>query len=130
MANIKSLRMWKDICADTRIYVSKSWLGFKTLAKCASTGSVIDAKKIELSQQEGDSLCRVLHSSTETLLKAVENLHLNETPNGNYILEACVSRDGTYVALLLLQYKQLDYESVTDVLVYEGESAQIISRIL
>ena len=55
---------------------------------------------------------------------------MNETPNGNYILEACVSRDGTYVALLLLQYKQLDYEPVTDVLVYEGESAQIISRIL
>ena len=46
------------------------------------------------------------------------------------MLEACVSRDGTYVALLLLQYKQLDYVPVTDVMVYESENARIISRML
>jgi len=121
--------MWNDICADNRVYISKSWLGLKTTVKSVSTGSVIVAKKIELSLQDGDSLRRVLQSSDEMMLKSLETFHLKETPNGNYMLEACVSRDETYVALLLLQYKQLDYVPVTNVLVYEGENARIISRM-
>ena len=46
MANIKTLQMWKDICADARISVSKSMLGRKTTAVYEPTQSVIDAYTI------------------------------------------------------------------------------------
>ncbi|MBO7637051.1 MAG: hypothetical protein J6S89_10805 [Paludibacteraceae bacterium] len=129
MANIKSLQMWNDICADARVCISKSWFGLKTVVKCASTGSVIEPKKVQLDQQDGDRLQRILRTSSENLTQAVENFHLKESYNGRYILESCVSKDGMYVAMLLLQFKNFDYEPVTDVVVYEGENAKIISQI-
>ncbi len=121
--------MWNDICADARIYISNSWFGLKTIVKCASTGSVIEPKKVQLDQQDGDRLQRILRTSSENLNQAVENFHLKESYNGRYILESCISKDGTYVAMQLLQFKSIDYEPVTDVLIYEGEEAKVISRI-
>lgn len=121
--------MWNDICADSRVYISKSWFGLKTVAKCASTGSVIEPKKVQLDQQDGERLQRILRTSSESLILAVEDFHLKESYNGRYMLECCVSKDETYVAMLLFQFKNFDYEPVSDVVVYEGENAKIISRI-
>lgn len=129
MANIKSLRMWNDICADTRVCISNSWFGLKTVVKCASTGSVIEPKRVQLDLQDGVQLQRILHASSENLAKAVEDFHLKESYNGQYLLETCISKDGTFVAMQLLQFKSIDYEPVTDVLIYEGEEAKVISRI-
>lgn len=129
MANIKSLRMWNDICADTRVCISKSWFGLKTVVKCATTGSVIEPKKVQLNQQDGDRLQRILRASSENLTQAVEDFHLKESYNGHYLLEARVSKDKTYVAMQLLQFKNFDYEAVTTVFIYEGDEAKVISRI-
>ena len=129
MANIKNLQMWNDICADARISISKSMLGLKTTATYVPTQSVIDARTIEYTPQDGDRIRRILESSVNELAKAIGDFRPKEIPNGNYLLEVARSRDGQFVALLLQQFTRMSYEPVTKTLVFEGEAAKVISQL-
>ena len=121
--------MWKDICADARISIEKSMLGLKTTAVYVPTQSIIDARTIEYSPQDGDRLRRILSTQKEDLAKAINGFRPKEVSNGNYKLEIIRSRDGQFVALLLLQFLQMSYEPVTSTLFFEGADAQIISQL-
>ena len=129
MANIKNLQMWNDICTDARISISKSMLGLKTTATYVPTQSVIDARTIEYTPQDGDRIRRILESSVNELAKAIGDFRPKDIPNGNYMLEVARSRDGQFVALLLQQFTRMSYEPVTKTLFFEGESAKVISQL-
>ena len=129
MANIKNLQMWNDICTDARISISKSMLGLKTTATYVPTQSVIDARTIEYTPQDGDQIRRILESPVNELAKAIGDFRPKEVPNGNYMLEVARSRDGQFVALLLQQFTRMSYELVTKTLFFEGESAKVISQL-
>lgn len=129
MAHIKNLQMWKDICADARISISKSMLGLKTTVVYVPTQSVIDARTIEYSPQDGERLRRILSSHNEDLAKEIYGFRPKEVSNGNYKLEIIRSRDGQFVALLLQQFIQMNYEPVTSTQFFEGVDAQIISQL-
>ena len=129
MANIKNLQMWNDICADARISISKSMLSLKTTATYVPTQSVIDARTIEYTPQDGDRIRRILESSVNELAKAIGDFRPKEVPNGNYMLEVVRSRDGQFAALLLQQFTRMSYEPVTKTLFFEGEAAKVISQL-
>ena len=129
MANIKNLQMWNDICADARISISKSVLGLKTTATYVPTQSVLDARTVEYTPQDGDHIRRILEAPVDELAKAIGDFRPKEVPNGNYMLEVAHSRDGQFVALLLQQYTRMSYEPVTKTLFYEGDAAKIISKL-
>ena len=129
MANIKNLQMWKDICADARIRISKSLFGLKVTAVYEPTQSIIDVRTIEYTPQDGDSLRRILSAPREDLGKAIDGFRPKEVPNGNFMLEVACSRDGQFVALLLQQFTRMSYEPVTDTLFFEGNDAQLISQL-
>ncbi len=129
MANIKNLQMWNDICADARISISKSMLGLKTTATYVPTQSVIDARTIEYTPQDGDQIRRILESPVNELAKAIGDFRPKEVPNGNYMLEVVRSRDGQFAALLLQQLTRMSYEPVTKTLFFEGEAAKVISQL-
>ena len=129
MANIKNLQMWNDICADARISISKSMLGLKTTATYVPTQSVINARTIEYTPQDGDRIRRILESSVNELAKAIGDFRPKEVPNGNYMLEVVRSRDGQFAALLLQQFTRMSYEPVTKTLFFEGEAAKVISQL-
>ena len=129
MANIKNLQMWNDICADARISISKSMLGLKTTATYVPTQSVIDARTIEYTPQDGDRIRRILESSVNELAKSIGDFRPKEVPNGNYMLEVVRSRDGQFAALLLQQFTRMSYEPVTKTLFFEGEAAKVISQL-
>ena len=129
MANIKNLQMWNDICADARISISKSMLGLKTTATYVPTQSVIDARTIEYTPQDGDQIRRILESPVNELAKAIGDFRPKEVPNGNYMLEVVRSRDGQFAALLLQQFTRMSYEPVTKTLFFEGKAAKVISQL-
>ena len=129
MANIKNLQMWNEICADAFISVRKSMLGLKTTVVYVPTQSVIDARTIEYSPQDGDRLRRILSTPREDLAEVINGFRPKEVPNGNYMLEIARSRDGQFVALLLQQFMQMSYEPVTSTIFFEGVDAQIISQL-
>ena len=129
MANIKNLQMWKDICADARIRISKSLFGLKTTAVYEPTQSIIDIRTIEYTPQDGDRLYRILSAPREELAEVIDGFRPKEVPNGNYMLEVARSRDGQFVALLLQQFTRMSYEPVTGTLFFEGDDACIISQL-
>ena len=129
MANIKNLQMWKDICADARISISKSLFGLKVTAVYVPTHSIIDARTIEYTPQDGERLHRILSAPREDLAEAIDGFRPKEVPNGNYMLEVACSRDGQFVTLLLHQFTRMSYEPVTDTLFFEGDDARIITQL-
>jgi hypothetical protein len=129
MANIKNMQMWKDICADARIRISKSLFGLKATAVYEPTQSIIDVCTIEYTPQDGDRLRRILSAPRENLAEAIDGFRPKEVPNGNYMLEVARSRDGLFVALLLQQFTRMSYEPVTDTLFFEGDNASIICQL-
>ena len=129
MANIKHLQMWNSICTDTRIGVTKSLFGLRTVAVYTPTNSVIDARTVELSPTDGEHVRRILSSPREDLARVIGDFRPKPVANGNYLAEVCVSRDGIFVAILLQQFTHLSYEPVTDVLIFEGDEARAIAKL-
>ncbi|MBO4664118.1 MAG: hypothetical protein IKQ72_06790 [Bacteroidaceae bacterium] len=129
MANIKNLQMWNDICRDVRVHISKSFFGFYTTATYIPTDSIIDAHTIEYTPTDGERLRHIMFSPRAILSDVIGDYHPKPTVNGNYMMEVCCSRDWNFVALQLHQYLRLNYEPVTETLIFEGEEARIISRL-
>lgn len=129
MANIKHLQMWNTICADARIGISKSLFGLRTMAVYKPTNSVIDVKTIELSPSDGERVKRILSTSREDLAQAVGVFRPEPVANGNYMVEVVSSRDGVFLAVMLLQFVRMSYEPVTEVFVFEGDDARNIAKL-
>lgn len=123
MANIKNLQMWNTICADARISISKSLFGLRTTATYTPTNCIVDAKSLEFSPADGDRLRRLLETPKERIADAIDGFRPKATINGNYIAELCVSRDGHFLAVQLLQFIHMSYEPVTSVFIFEGNDA-------
>ena len=129
MANIKNLQMWNTICADARISVSKSLLGLRTTATYNPTNSVIDAKSFEYSPADGERLKHLLDTPSDKMPAAIGDFRPKATVNGNYMVEVCASRDGVFLAIQLFQFTRMSYESVTDVLIFDGDDAKALSPL-
>lgn len=129
MANIKNMQMWNTICADARISISKSLFGLRATATYTPSNSVIDANTFEYSPADGERLKRLLDTPSEKLATAIGNFRPKTVVNGNYMAEVCISRDGAFLAVQLLQFAHLSYEPVTDVLVFEGDTARIVKQL-
>ena len=129
MANIKNLQMWNSICDNSRISVKSSMFGLKTTAIYLPTQSTIKAETLEYSPETGDKLKRIIESPKDQLDKAVGLFRPQTTVNGNYMLEKLTSQDGQFVALQLLQFHQLSYEPVTEVLIFEGKDAEVVNKL-
>ena len=129
MANIKNLQMWNSICDNSRISVKSSMFGLKTTAIYLPTHSTIKAETLEYSPETGDKLKRIIESPKDQLDKAIGLFRPQPTVNGNYMLEKLSSQDGQFVALQLLQFHQLSYEPVTEVLFFEGKDAEVVNKL-
>lgn len=130
MANIKNLQMWNDICADSRISISKSLFGLKTNVTYVPTQSAIEARTLEFSPEDGEHLKRIVENTNDNMVKAIGNFRPKEVSNGNYLLEVAKSQDAKFVALLLQQFVQLSYEPVTKTKIFEGDEAKAITKML
>lgn len=129
MANIKSMQMWKSICKDERISVNKSFLGLVTTVKYVPTDSVVEGKVKEFSPENGERLKRILEMQEEQRNKALAEFSPQPIVNGNFRMEICKSQDEAFVAILLQQYIELNYETVAGMLVFEGKQAAPLCKL-
>ena len=129
MANIKNLQMWNSICNNSCISVKSSLFGLKTTAIYQPTQSAIKVETLEYNPETGDKLKRIIESPKDELDKAIGLFRPQPTVNGNYLLEKLSSQDGQFTALQLLQFHQLSYEPVTEVLLFEGKDAEVINKL-
>ena len=129
MSNIKNLQMWNDICHDARISVKKSMFGLCSTVIYNPTGSIVDARIIELSHTDGNRLRQILNTSGIELERIIGDYRPKPITNGNFMAEVCTSRDGAFLAIKLLQFSVLSYQSVTDTLIFEGDDARSVGKM-
>ena len=129
MANITHLQMWKDICADDRIVVSKSFFGLFTNAVYNPTGSPLAASKAEYTREDGERLRRLLSASHDNLAEEVGTFHPKKTANGNFMAEVCSSHDGSFLAVRIYQFISMNYEPVIGTCCFEGDEARLLRQL-
>ena len=128
--NIKNLKMADVIFSNDKISLKKSFMGFSTSVIYTPTGSTVKAFGEEYSQDAGNKIEAVINAKDENLEAAVnEAAGVKPSAMSTIRLEGCISADHEFVALQLLSYKDLRYTPITDVRIYEGKSAEIVSRL-
>ena len=105
-------------------------MGLSTSVIYTPTGSTVKAIGEEYSQDGGNKIEAVINAKDENLEAAVnEAAGVKPAAMSNIRLEGCISADHEFVALQLLAYKDLRYTPITDVRIYEGKAAEIVSKL-
>ncbi len=127
---IKNLKMADVIFSNDKISIKKSFMGLSTSVVYTPTGSTVKAIGEEYSQDGGNKIEAVINAKDENLEAAVnEAAGVKPAAMSNIRLEGCISADHEFVALQLLAYKDLRYTPITDVRIYEGKAAEIVSKL-
>jgi hypothetical protein len=128
--NIKNLKMAEAIFANEKISVKKSFMGLSTSVVYTPTGSAVKAIGEEYNQEDGNKIEAVINAKDENLEVAVKAAAgVKPAAMSNIRLEGCMSADHEFVALQLLAYRDLRYSPITDVKIYEGKDAELISTL-
>ena len=105
-------------------------MGFSTSVIYTPTGSTVKAIGEEYNQDACNKIEAVINAKDENLEAAVnEAAGIKSIAMSNIRLEGCISDDHEFVALQLLSYKDLRYSPITDIKIYEGKSAEIVSKL-
>jgi hypothetical protein len=128
--NIKNLKMAEAIFANEKISVKKSFMGLSTSVVYTPTSSAVKAIGEEYNQEDGNKIEAVINAKDENLEVAVKAAAgVKPAAMSNIRLEGCLSADHEFVALQLLAYRDLRYSPITDVRIYEGKAAEMVSKL-
>lgn len=131
MASFNNLEMAPVVAAHPNIEVHKGFLGFCTKVYYRPTQSLVDCLRNYYTVLSGNSLHQFLIKFEQDPSCAEhETLKMESDPNGHYCLEMCVARDGSFFALQLFRYGELEYCPVTDIKIYEGQKAEMLMKVL
>ena len=88
---------------------------------------MITACKKEYTPSEGYKIEQAINADAANRVAKIAALgKIAQTTMGNYMLEMCWSADNQFAALQLNQFKQLSYEPVTPVCIFEGKDADTV----
>ncbi|MGM9803913.1 MAG: hypothetical protein ACI308_07035 [Muribaculaceae bacterium] len=131
MANIMRLAMTEAVVANKNIDVKNKFFGIIKRAFYTPTLSPIDVRVKDLDTETGNRVKRLLDCADELLPSVLRSVGIvNESMVGNMRLETCVSRDGNFAAYQLFKFIDIDYRPITQVRVYEGPAAEMVSKVL
>lgn len=128
--NIKNLKMAEVIFSNDKISVKKSFMGLSTSVVYTPTGSTIKAIGEEYNQEAGNKIEAIINAKDENLEAAINAAAgITSAAMSNIRLEGCMSADHEFVALQLLAYIDLRYTPITDVRIFEGKFAEMVSKL-
>ena len=130
MANFKNLAMSEELMSLPQLSIRKGFLGLTSSLVYNPTDSPLRIVRQNYSPEAQPKLANVLEATTiQSLTSALKSLNIKPQPIGTIELQACVSRDGNFVAAQLLQFIDYLYKPVTKLAIFEGEQAQIVSQL-
>lgn len=131
MTNFSHMAMAGTIAANPKIEVKKRLFGLFNRVIYKPTRSSVVARRFEYSAEEGEQLKRLLDLQGEALeqrLKVQKQMH--HVDLGSVELQTCYSLDHRFAALQLMNYRNLCYEPITAVRIFEGRDAELMIRLL
>lgn len=132
MATINKLSMAQTIKSYPKIDEEKSMLGLIKTYYYSPTRSKINAFTLDFSPSMGEKVDMVLKSPNECIDRALTKCgYIMNTTIGHWHLEACMSQDKSFAALQLFKYENFEFYPVSDVKIYEGDTARkVVSAII
>ena len=133
MTSFSNLLIFKQLSKDSRLTSRSTFFGLIKKYSYIPTNSQLVASIMEYTPTDGIKIERCLNGKNK--LEQIQGLtslgKLEATSLGNYMLEEVHSKDLQFIAIRLYQFKQLNYEPVTETCIFEGRDAeQVISALL
>lgn len=130
MANIKSFEIGTAVSNYDKVELRKSLFGLSASLVYKPTQSKIKAYQYEYTPAEGDKVEKLLNTPLASLpekLKSVGNIE--QVAIGHVRAEVCMSADRQFLALCLYRFYDSDFHPSTDLRIYEGIEAELVSKI-
>ena len=126
MASINHLEMCDQLKALPEIEIKKTCFGLFTQAVYKPSQSVIKVNQNEYSVEVGGQLEKLLNGDNNTIM---EQRNKGKNDMGNMRLDTCISKDRQFVGAQLLRFVDFSYKPVTDMVVYEGKTAEAFAEL-
>ena len=115
MASINHLEMCDQLKALPEIEIKKTCFGLFTQAVYKPSQSVIKVNQNEYSVEVGGQLEKLLNGGNNTIME--------QRNKGK------ISKDHQFVGAQLLRFVDFSYKPVTDMVVYEGKTAEAFAEL-
>lgn len=131
MASLKNMEMASVVTSHPHIFVKHGFLGLYSKVYYRPTLAEVDCIRNYYTVSSGNAIHQfLLKFQNDPSCAEHTHLKLDFDPNGNYCMELCVARDGSFCAVQLFRYGELEYVPVTEVKIYEGREAELLSGVL
>ena len=131
MASLKNMEMASVVASHPHIFVKHGFLGLYSKVYYRPTLAEVDCIRNYYTISSGNAIHQfLLKFQNDPSCAEHTHLKLDFDPNGNYCMELCVARDGSFCAVQLFRYGELEYVPVTEVKIYEGREAELLSGVL
>lgn len=131
MANFNNMEIASAVAAHSQISIKKSFFGLFTKVYYKPTLSLVNCIRDYYTAATGHALQQFLLDFQENPSCAEHRvLKMEPDPNGNYCLEMCVAKDGSFIAIQLFRYSMLSYNAVCDIKIFEGHHAALLKQVL
>ena len=131
MASFKNMEMAPIVASHPHIFVKHGFFDLFTRVYYRPTLAEVDCIRNYYTVLSGNAIHQFLlkFQNAPTCAEHIQ-LKLDFDPNGNYCMELCVARDGSFCAVQLFRYAELEYVPITEVKTYEGHEAELLSGVL
>jgi len=131
MASLKNMEMASVVASHPHIFVKHGFLGLYSKVYYRPTLAEVDCIRNYYTVSSGNAIHQfLLKFQNDPSCAEHTHLKLDFDPNGNYCMELCVARDSSFCAVQLFRYGELEYVPVTEVKIYEGREAELLSGVL
>ncbi len=130
MPSYKQLNMATVLVDHEDIIVSKKFFGIITQLVYRPTGSKIRARQVYYGPESLTALKVIVESEPKALRSKLDTFGSQQQAIGNVMLEACVSSDGNFAALQVMQFAGYVYRATTDIRFFTEEDARLIIKAL
>ena len=130
MANINHLEMYDQLKALPEIEIKKICFGLFTKAVYKPSKSTVKVKQDEYSVEVGGQLRKMLKGDNNTIIELRnKGKKFRKSDMGNMRLDICLSKDHQFAGAQLLQFVDFSYQPITDMIVYEGKTAEAFAEL-
>jgi len=130
MASIKNMELSKELFSKNFITVHKSFFGLCTKVVYNPTGSEVKGFSHEYATEPGQRIEALLNTDPSLLEKAIDGIgKIEKSDIGTMRLDGCISDDRQFAAFQLFTYSQYLYKPLTEVKIYEGHAAEVMSKL-
>lgn len=129
MASLSQMEIGSSLVKYPSIELHKSFLGLKKTLVYSPTSEKISLETYEYTPDKSSKIEQILKADNSTLQQVVEKTgEIEKAATSNLRLELAFSEKQSFAAVQLFRFVDFQYQPVTEIRYYEGDSAKLIAK--